>query len=418
MDNTEKKCPFSSNNTTPTPTPTTTTSTPSKSSIESLIENASFMDPSIDVNKVEESGGIYYGSYLKLERLLQLQQPESGKGNAEGVPAHEEMLFIIVHQTYELWFKQILHEIDSIRAIMSTPPTPERLNGVIVNRLRRITEIQKVLVDQIGILETMTPMDFLEFRNYLVPASGFQSVQFRLIENKLGVLPDNRAQYQQHHYCTYFADTERSTLETSEKDVSLLQLIIKWLERNPFLDYEGYDFWASYKAAVDAILEKDIQRINNTPGITEDVKDQRTKEAKKNMESFSTLFNEDAYNAKLAKNEVRLTYKALKSALLIYLYKDEPIFHTPFLILNLLTEVDELLMQWRFRHTMMVQRMIGAKIGTGGSSGYHYLRTTVGDRYKVFLDLYNISSYLIPTNTLPQLPISVQQQMTFVWHPL
>lgn len=219
------------------------------------------------------------------------------------------MLFIIIHQTYELWFKQMIHEIDSIRSIMSTPPTPERLNGVIVNRLGRITEIQKLLVDQISILETMTSVDFLEFRNLLVPASGFQSVQFRMIENKLGILPNTRVQYQQHHYHSFFNEKDRKALQATENEVSLLQLVIQWLERNPFLYYKGYDFWSSYKSAVDQILENDLQRIQANNDLSQDMKDQSTKEAKKNMESFSTLFDEVAYNERLEKGEVRLSYK-------------------------------------------------------------------------------------------------------------
>ncbi|KAF2078642.1 hypothetical protein CYY_000013 [Polysphondylium violaceum] len=378
--------------------------------IAESIEKASLIEPSLEVNNQK---GVYYGSYLKLEELLSIQNPESIKTDN---PAHEEMLFIIVHQTYELWFKQIIHEIDSIRQIMSTPPTPERLNGVIVNRLRRITEIQKLLVDQIGILETMTGLDFLEFRNLLVPASGFQSVQFRLIENKLGILPNTRVQYQQHHYASFFSEADRKKLEASENETSLLQLVIQWLERNPFLsDSKDYDFWSSYKSAVDQILERDLQRIKSNSDLTDDMKDQSIKEVEKNMESFKTLFDQSAYEAKFKKGDVRLTYRALQSALLISLYKDEPIFHTPYLILNLLTDIDEQLTLWRFRHTMMVQKIIGAKIGTGGSSGYNYLRTTVGDRYKIFLDLFNISSYLIPRNTLPQLPTALQQKMGFVW---
>eukprot|EP01133_Synstelium_polycarpum_P002913 gene2913-3347_t len=381
--------------------------------IKESIEKASLMEPSMEASTVKQQIGVYYGSYLQLDQLLSLQKPESAKDG--GKEAHEETLFIIVHQTYELWFKQIIHEIDSIRTIMSTPPTPERHNGIIVNRLARIIQIQKLLVDQFSILETMTGLDFLEFRNLLVPASGFQSVQFRTIENKLGIMPNNRVQYQQHHYCTFFSESDRAILAVSEKDTSLLSLIIKWLERNPFLNFQEYDFWASYKNAVDKILERDLERIKNNSDLTDDIKEQNYKEVHKNMESFSTLFDEAEYNKKLEKSEVRLTYKAIQSALLIFLYKDEPIFHTPFIILNQLVEVDEQMGLWRFRHTMMVQRIIGAKIGTGGSSGYHYLRTTIGDRYKIFLDLFNLSSYLIPRNTLPQLPKVVSEQMDFAW---
>src|SRR5499426_2692484 len=125
-----------------------------------------------------------YGKYLKLKELLACQVLESAKA---GRPAHDELLFIITHQTYELWFKEILHEIDAVLAIMGQPVVPDRELGQVLRYLRRISAIQKVLVEQIGILETMTALDFLEFRDLLAPSSGFQSVQFRHIENKLGL---------------------------------------------------------------------------------------------------------------------------------------------------------------------------------------------------------------------------------------
>jgi tryptophan 2,3-dioxygenase len=132
-----------------------------------------------------------------LDALLSLQQPESAKTGKE---AHEEHLFIVMHQTYELWFKQILHELDSITDLFSRATLPERFLAIVVNRLERVTSILKILVEQITILETMDPLDFLEFREGLSPASGFQSVQFRVLENKLGMLQESRIQYQVHLY--------------------------------------------------------------------------------------------------------------------------------------------------------------------------------------------------------------------------
>ena len=101
---------------------------------------------------------------------------------------------------YELWFKQIQHELDDVLDIFSKEYIDEKQIGIAVSRLRRITEIQKVLVDQLNILETMTALDFLEFRHLLSPASGFQSVQFREIENKLGVVPEQRMRYDKRSY--------------------------------------------------------------------------------------------------------------------------------------------------------------------------------------------------------------------------
>ena len=118
----------------------------------------------------------YYQEYLNLKKILNSQHLIS---KDYGNPAHDEMLFIIIHQIYELWFKQILFELDSVIEIFSKDEIQESHIGTSVSRLDRIIEIQKILIDQIHVLETMTPMDFLDFRDFLIPASGFQSVQFR-----------------------------------------------------------------------------------------------------------------------------------------------------------------------------------------------------------------------------------------------
>ena len=116
--------------------------------------------------------------------------------------AHDEHLFIVIHQTYELWFKQILWEIGSVQRMFSTAKASESDVGVATNRLKRVSEILRILVDQFTVLETMSPSGFLEFRDYLFPASGFQSVQFRLLENKLGLKREQRTPYGQGSYCT------------------------------------------------------------------------------------------------------------------------------------------------------------------------------------------------------------------------
>src|ERR1041385_473647 len=134
----------------------------------------------------------YYGSYLAVDKLLGLQAPVSlieGK-----LHAHDEMLFIVVHQTYELWFKQILHELHACTEVLRKPSADDDgpdMN-VVVHRLKRIVEIWKLLNRQIDVLETMTPLDFLDFRSRLEGASGFQSKQFREIEALLGLQMEDR----------------------------------------------------------------------------------------------------------------------------------------------------------------------------------------------------------------------------------
>ncbi|KAJ8297511.1 hypothetical protein KUTeg_024042 [Tegillarca granosa] len=121
----------------------------------------------------------------------------------------------------------------------------------IINRLNRVVLILKLMVDQFMILETMTPLDFLEFRNHLATASGFQSLQFRLLENKLGIKEENRVKYNQQHYMKVFNDPEsRKMLTDSTTDPSLIQLLERWLERTPGLDENQFGFWKKYEEAV------------------------------------------------------------------------------------------------------------------------------------------------------------------------
>jgi tryptophan 2,3-dioxygenase len=133
---------------------------------------------------------------LDLDKILDAQTPLSKAGNNE---AHEEMLFIIIHQTYELWFKQIIHEIDSVMALLSRQKMDEENVGLVVGRFDRVNKILEVLVKQLDILETMTALDFLDFRNYLSPASGFQSHQFRKIEVMLGLKINKRHHLEDAH---------------------------------------------------------------------------------------------------------------------------------------------------------------------------------------------------------------------------
>ena len=205
---------------------------------------------------------VHYADYLKVDHLLSAQSPKSDE---YGKHAHDEMLFIIIHQVYELWFKQILHEMDSVTGMFKNEKVDEVNIGIAVSRLDRIVEIQKVLIDQIKVLETMTPLDFLDFRNFLIPASGFQSFQFRLIENKMGLKPDQRLDYNKHPYHTRFAKDQQEILLNLEKENSLFELVEKWLERTPFLDLHEFNFMKVYRDAVTRMMESDKEIIQSNP---------------------------------------------------------------------------------------------------------------------------------------------------------
>eukprot|EP00112_Aurelia_sp_Birch-Aquarium-sp1_P019914 Seg5021.1 transcript_id=Seg5021.1/GoldUCD/mRNA.D3Y31 product="Tryptophan 2 3-dioxygenase" protein_id=Seg5021.1/GoldUCD/D3Y31 len=350
--------------------------------------------------------GLTYGNYLQIEPLLECQKPVSD--------VHDEHLFIVVHQVYELWFKQIIHELDSVRQIFLSTKIDERRMLVVVSRLDRVVKILKVLVDQMMILETMTPLDFMEFRGKLAPASGFQSMQFRLLENKLGVRKENRIRYNNEDYKEIFNGVERSSeiqslIQESETSPSLFEVVEKWLERTPGLENGGFNFWEKFTKSFEHWMEDRKKAIE----LEEDKRVQEIMllDVRKLEETFNKILDGEQYNMLRAKGDRRLTWKALQGALMISFYRKEVLFHKPFQFLNTLMDIDSLLTKWRYNHVMLVQRQLGSKVGTGGTSGYQYLRSTVSDRYKVFLDLFNLSNYLIPMEYVPKLDIAAREVM-------
>ncbi|MCS6991392.1 MAG: tryptophan 2,3-dioxygenase [Chitinophagales bacterium] len=330
---------------------------------------------------------MYYKTYLQLDTLLNAQHPESYK---TGKPAHDEMLFIIIHQTYELWFKQIIHELDSVRQIFSKQFINDNAPDlqVAVHRLKRVSTILKVLVHQIDILETMTPLDFLDFRDLLRPASGFQSYQFKIIEAMLGLKFEQR--FEQHYYVSHLQPQELELVRQAEQQPSLLDLVQHWLERMPFLknpewwlEYQplapentNRDFWTDYRCLYQQSLSAEEQHY---------------------LQIFDEIF------IKGNPTPGRLTPAASRAALFIMLYRDYPMLQLPFQLINTLLDLDELMAMWRYRHLNMVQRMIGSRIGTGGTSGKHYLKGAL-ERHYVYVAFAELTTFLIERSRLPQLP--------------
>jgi tryptophan 2,3-dioxygenase len=352
---------------------------------------------------------LYYGDYLQLERLLDSQRLESEQA---GKPAHDEMLFIIVHQAYELWFKQILWEIEAVHRLLDPEPVPERNVARALAHLERIHRIQKILIDQIDVLESMTPLDFLDFRDHLIPASGFQSVQFRLIENRLGLTEEMRLRFEKASYTARLSDADRARLRDADAGTSIFELVERWLERTPFIESGDFDFWDGFRRAVDDMLLTDERVVSDNETLSEAEQKSQLRALEQSRRHFAALFNEDRHAELVASGHRRMSLGALKAGLLIHLYRDEPILHVPFRLLQALVEIDENMTLWRHRHALMVLRMIGTKVGTGGSSGHDYLRRTALE-HRVFEDLFNLSSFLIPRSRLPELPRSLRERMAF-----
>ncbi|XP_005415636.1 tryptophan 2,3-dioxygenase isoform X2 [Geospiza fortis] len=356
------------------------------------------------VNKASK-GGLIYGEYLQLNKILNAQELESEK---KGKKIHDEHLFIVTHQAYELWFKQILWEMDSVRVIFQNGHVRDERNMLkVITRMNRISLILKLLVEQFSVLETMTALDFFDFRYYLSPASGFQSLQFRLLENKIGVPQSLRVPYNRRHYRDNFKGQDHELLLQSEQEPTLLQLVEAWLERTPGLDSEEFDFWGQFEENVLKGLEEEFALIQAKAESEE--KDDLLSEFQKQRDILLSLFDEKRHEHLLSKGERRLSYKALKGALMIYFYREEPRFQVPFQLLTSLMDLDVLMTKWRYNHVCLVHRMIGGKAGTGGSSGYHYLRSTVSDRYKVFVDLFNLSTFLVPRHWIPKMNPSIHK---------
>ena len=376
--------------------------------INLVIKYLTIFTPVKTLQMSKKNSSVHYNEYLDLDKILDAQTPLSKAGNNE---AHEEMLFIIIHQTYELWFKQIIHEIDSVMALLGTQKMDEENVGLVVGRFERVNKILEVLVKQLDILETMTALDFLDFRNYLSPASGFQSHQFRKIEVMLGLKIDKRHQFGGCPYHDQFTGEKKDEILEIEKDTSLFALVEKWLERIPFLNMEGYDFVDQYKSSVVKMLKNEIAVINAS-GLSESDKMIRVKMIEENRKYFDNIFDEKNHLKSIENGLTKLSYKATMSALLINLYREQPILQLPYKFLRQLVETDHKISLWRFRHVQMVEKMLGQKIGTGGSSGQGYLKKTV-DQHRLFEDIANIATLMISREYLPELPKNIKQKLSF-----
>ena len=341
----------------------------------------------------------YYGDYLAIDQLIALQKPLSLR---EGkVMAHDEMLFIIIHQAYELWFKQILHELAACGEVLSKPAADDDgpdMN-VVVHRLKRVVEIWKLLNHQIDVIETMTPLDFLEFRELLHGASGFQSKQFREIEASLGLQMENRFRpdYYKHTELGGFNTKDFEEITEFEERPSILQMVERWLGRMPFFEDE---FWRDWEKTPDdkrrpfweryrAVYEQSLSERDDKSDL---------------LGKFDDIFFQSGSG--------EFSPAALRAALFIMLYRDEPLFRLPFALLNSLIEIDEQLANFRYRHLQMVRRMIGTRVGTGGSSGENYLQGAVNKNY-IFKELAGVITFLIERRNLPALPARLHHALRF-----
>lgn len=244
-----------------------------------------------------------YGRYLHVHDLLGLQQELSEPKE------HDELLFIVIHQVYELWFKQILHELKHCQESLGRDDILPMTKA-----LHRVTTIQKVLLQQVDILETMTPTEFNRFRKNLNPASGFQSYQFREFEFRLGMKNPAHLRFFAHDAAA------SAKLEVAMREPTLYDHFLRYLKRQGF-------------AVPQDVLDRDVTQMPSShPEL---------------VKLFTDIYQNPGHNYQL------------------------------YMVLEALVDLDELLVLWRYRHVQMVRRMIGDLSGTGGSLGARYLQSTL-----------------------------------------
>ena len=319
------------------------------------------------------------------------------------------MLFIIVHQVYELWFKLILHEFDRIERLFAGSMVAEAALPDVVRGFDRVVAILRIGVQQLDVLETMTPLDFLDFRDLLSTASGFQSLQFRLIEARLGLAESRRLLFDTKVASERLSERDRETLARERQRTTVLEALDAWLSRTPFVSMGDFTFDRAYREAIDAMLDREVTRVRAEIDLEPERWQQEIDALENARKAFSGIFDDTP-----AEPVWRMSARSIRAALFIMLYRDHPALQLPFRLLAALMDIDETMTMWRYRHALMVERMIGVKTGTGGSSGHVYLRRAA-DQHRIFIDLFRLSTYLIPRSAIPSLPQAIERQMRFVY---
>ncbi len=348
-----------------------------------------------------------YWDYLRLDRLLDLQ---GGLEGDESQLMPDELHFILVHQVFELWFKLVLRQIREARDHLAAPHVPEEHVPYVVHHLRRVNTIFELAIDQFKVMETLTPQDFLDFRDKLLPASGFQSFQLREMELLLGL---DRGQRAKSGFGDPIAAIEQATgegaklaqarLAAARDEGDFRSALHVWLGRTPIQgstpndpdDAENVDrFIDAYLAAVERHGEEQSERFVSRGALTESGAAGRKDKAFAEAKAF--LRAED-----VAEDERASTRRVRAALLFIESYRELPLLAWPRVLLDTVVEFEELMVLWRSRHARMVERLIGRRTGTGGSAGVDYLDKTA--KYRSFKELWAVRTLLLPRAAVPAL---------------
>jgi tryptophan 2,3-dioxygenase len=312
-----------------------------------------------------------YWDYLRVPELLGAQRPVTSH--------HDEMAFIIVHQIYELWFKLTLHEMVHVRDILASRDVSELALIRAHHYMVRANAVWGIMVQQIHVIETMRPIDFLGFRNALTPASGFQSLQLRLLETMAGLTDEQRITYGGQDYKTFagFPQEMVDALENCRKTGSLRDLLMPFLAEIPLRAKDRE--WVVQRALEHGMKrEERLAQMFTGDELARDglvrERDERERQLK-----------------------AQVAQPGFQVALAVYTWPEK--FAPAYSLCEDLIGFEESFILWRAHHARTVERFIGKKIGTGGSTGVPYLENT--SRYRIFDDLWAIRTLLVHPDESP-----------------
>ncbi|MDE0706257.1 MAG: tryptophan 2,3-dioxygenase family protein [Candidatus Poseidoniales archaeon] len=342
------------------------------------------------------SGNWSYADYLQLHELLELQ------GDDRNINS-DEMHFIIVHQTFELWFKQVIRELSEARNILGGDHVPEDDIPRAVDHLGRTTEIFRLMANQWTVLETLTPQGFLAFRDGLGSASGFESFQMREFEILLGLDNDDRiggmdplSSFRRMAEGDERSATILARLENAMSQPSLYESMMNWVERTPIMgssygskgDAENVRAYIeTHLEAHKAVCEEAAERSAGW-GAGDPSK----------MAARMAAAHDGAVSFLMPEGEVS---RARAGLLFIESYRELPLLTWPRTLIDAIVELEESMVKWRHSHARMVERIMGRRIGTGGTSGVDYLDAT--SQYRIFKDLWGVRTILVKPEKRPAL---------------
>ncbi len=334
-----------------------------------------------------------YGNYLQLDELLSLQSGPEGHNPA---PCNDEMHFIVVHQAFELWFKQVNRELEEALNLLNTSEVKESDIPKIVHHLERCSEIFRLLASQWKVMETLAPQDFLAFRDRLGTSSGFESWQMRTLEMLLGLDTGQRvggmdpmAHNRKLHSEGKLSDDVMAEMERIDSLPSLNDVLSDWLSRTPVNGVSGDE---------TVLTEYVENHLRSMAEHGESVIAHMVKIGHGEEETIRPRIESGISSARdflLPEGKVN---SARAGLLFIESYRDLPLLSWPRKLIDTVVELEQSMILFRSHHARMVERMIGRRMGTGGSSGVDYLDMTL--KYRIFTDLWAVRTVLVKRDAL------------------